>query len=74
MAMKRGYREKTDLDPEEKLTAAYFYLIRGISQHDLASILGGVNSARVNEAISAVRKALEFPVMREPSPEQEENN
>jgi len=60
MSLARGFTPKTELPPEERVTCAYFHLLCGMSQHDLAAIFR-VNSARVNEAIDAVRKAVEWP-------------
>lgn len=59
MATARGHEPKTDLLPSERLKCAYFHLVRGWSQQDLADLFN-VNSARVNEAIDAVRKATEW--------------
>jgi hypothetical protein len=58
MAIARGHKPKTRLDPKQKLTCAYFHMIRGMAQQDLADLFG-VNSGRVNEAVSAVRQAIE---------------
>lgn len=53
----RGHTPKTKLDPEEKLTAAYMHIVRGVEQHILADIYR-VNIGRVNEAIQAIRAAI----------------
>lgn len=55
--MRRGHIEKTDLTPDEKLSAAYWYLIGGMSQHTIAALYH-VNSARVSDAVAAIRKAI----------------
>jgi hypothetical protein len=55
--MRRGHVAKTDLTPDEKLSAAYWYLIGGISQHDIAALYH-VNPGRINEAVAAIRKAI----------------
>lgn len=60
MTEARGYTRKANLTPEEKVKAAYFYLIRGIAQQVLADIFD-VNMGRVNEAVDAVRGAVEWP-------------
>jgi hypothetical protein len=60
MAIARGFTPKAALSPAEKLTVAYFHLVRGIAQHDLAS-LQGVNPGRVAEAIADVRTAIGWP-------------
>jgi len=59
MAITRGFEPKTKLEPAEQLTCAYFHLICGMAQQDLASLFR-VNSGRVNEAVTAVRDALEY--------------
>jgi hypothetical protein len=61
MAIARGFKPKAALEPHEKLCCAYFHLIRGLSQHDLAGIYGGVNPGRVNDAIKDVARALKWP-------------
>lgn len=55
--MKRGYTEKTSLEPLEKLKAAYAHEIHGVSQHAIASLYG-VNQGRIADAIASVRKAV----------------
>lgn len=60
MATARGFERKASLTPQEKLTCAYFHLLRGLAQQDLADLYG-VNSARVNDAIMDVRAVLEWP-------------
>jgi len=60
MALARGHEPKAALTPEEKLTAAYFHLMRGWAQHDIADLFG-VNAGRVNEAITEVRAAIKWP-------------
>lgn len=59
MTEARGYERKAHLTPEEKVKVAYFYLIRGIPQQVLADLFD-VNQGRVNEAIEAVRNAIEW--------------
>lgn len=59
MAKARGHEQKTKLEPVEKLICAYFHLVRGIAQQDLADLFR-VNSGRVNEAISDLRTALQW--------------
>jgi hypothetical protein len=54
---KRGHRLNTQLEPIEKLKAAYFYDVRGVDQQTIADMFG-VNIARVNEAIHVVREAV----------------
>jgi len=58
--MKRGHVVKTKLTPEEKLKVAYAYLVLGYDQHGLVALYG-VNQGRINDAISVVRDALEWP-------------
>lgn len=60
MSQRRGHEPKGALEPIEKLKVAYFYHCRGVAQQVLADIFD-VNAARVNEAIMAVRKAVELP-------------
>ena len=55
--MRRGHVAKTDLEPEEKLSAAYWHLIGGIAQHDIAALYH-VNQGRVAEAVAEVRRAI----------------
>lgn len=59
MTEARGYERKANLTREEKVKAAYFYLIRGVAQQVLADIFD-VNMGRVNEAVDAVRDAVEW--------------
>jgi hypothetical protein len=49
---------KTALTPAEKLKVAYAVLINGWDQHEVAALMG-VNPGRVNEAVMAVRKAID---------------
>jgi hypothetical protein len=58
--MKKGYEPKTALTPEEKLKAAYFHDIRGIEQYVLADLFS-VNSGRVADAISDIRRVVGWP-------------
>ena len=55
--MRRGHVVKTELLPNERLSAAYWHLIGGIAQHDIAALYH-VNQGRVATAIAAVRKAI----------------
>jgi len=52
---------KTSLTFEEKITCAFMHYVRGVSQQDIAIMMGGVNSGRVNEACQAIRKTLTPP-------------
>jgi hypothetical protein len=56
---------KTSLTPAEKLRVAVAVLLDGVDQHRVAALLG-VNQGRVNEAVAAVRQAID------PDPEEEE--
>lgn len=56
MTTKRGHADKTALTPREKLKAAYMHDVRGVAQQVLADMFE-VNIGRINEAITAVRKA-----------------
>lgn len=49
---------KTALTPIEKLKVAYAVLIHGWDQMEVASLMG-VNLGRVNEAVMAIRKAID---------------
>jgi len=60
MAQARGYEPKASLTPEEKLRVAYWHLIGGFAQHDLAALFH-LNAGRVSEAVTEVRKALDWP-------------
>jgi hypothetical protein len=57
MATARGFKPKTELAPKEKLKVAYFHLLRGVAQQTLADMFD-VNSGRVAEAVSEVRKVI----------------
>lgn len=50
------HKTKTALTGEEKITVAFMYLVRGIPQHDLATMYG-VNPGRIAEAIIPIREA-----------------
>lgn len=52
--------KKASLTADEKLRAAHAHLINKIGQHHIAALYG-VNPGRVNEAIMAVKMALEWP-------------
>jgi hypothetical protein len=54
---------KGDLTCDEKLRAAYAYLINGIPQHHIAALYA-VNPGRISEAVTATAKALGFPDKR----------
>lgn len=54
---------KSDLTHDEKLRAAYAYLINGVAQHHIAALYG-VNQGRVSEAVAMTAKALGFPDKR----------
>jgi hypothetical protein len=58
MTFKQAPR-KTSLTFEEQVTAAFMHYVRGISQQDIAMLMGGVNMARVNDACQAIRRACE---------------
>jgi|SoimicMinimDraft_17_1059745.scaffolds.fasta_scaffold198999_2 hypothetical protein len=49
---------KTALTPQEKLRAAVAVLVEGVPQHVVAALFG-VNSGRVAEAVTAIRRAIE---------------
>ena len=49
---------KTALTPTEKLRVAVAVLIDGFDQHKVAALMG-VNPGRVNEAVMAVKRAIE---------------
>lgn len=51
---------KSDLTHDEKLRAAYAYLISGVAQHHIAALYG-VNQGRVSEAVAMVAKAVGYP-------------
>ena len=59
MAKKKS--KATDLTPRERLVATHMHLIGGIDQHIIAGGYG-VNSARVHEAIAAMRLAMNDPI------------
>jgi hypothetical protein len=48
---------KANLTAEEKITVAYFHIVRGVEQQVLAEMFR-VNGGRVNEAVQAVRKSV----------------
>jgi hypothetical protein len=49
---------RTTLTPAERLRVAVAVLVDGFDQHRVAALMG-VNPGRVNEAVVAVRKAIE---------------
>lgn len=51
---------KSDLTHDEKLRAAYAYLINNVPQHHIAALYG-VNQGRISEAVALVAKALGYP-------------
>ena len=51
---------KSDLTHDEKLRAAYAYLINGVAQHHIAALYG-VNQGRISEAVAMVSKAIGYP-------------
>jgi len=51
---------KSDLTHDEKLRAAYAYLINGVAQHYIAALYG-VNQGRISEAVALVAKACGYP-------------
>lgn len=51
---------KSDLTYDEKLRAAYAYLINNVAQHHIAALYG-VNQGRVSEAVAMVAKAVGYP-------------
>ncbi len=52
-------KQKTALTFEEKVKAAYLHFYRGIDQHTIAEIVfDGINQGRVNQACTAVERAL----------------
>lgn len=50
-------QNRTTLTFEEKITVAWAYHVRGISQQDLSGIFN-INSGRISEACKAVESAL----------------
>ena len=50
-------QNRTSLTFEEKITVAWAYHVRGISQQDLAAIFN-INSGRISEACKTVERAL----------------
>jgi DNA-binding transcriptional regulator YdaS (Cro superfamily) len=49
---------KTTLTPGERLRVAVAVLLDGFDQHKVAALMG-VNPGRVNEAVQAVRRAID---------------
>ena len=49
---------KTTLTPGERLRVAVAVLLDGMDQHKVAAMMG-VNPGRVNEAVMAVRRAID---------------
>lgn len=47
----------TQLTFEQKIIAAYLYFVCGLTQQHIAISFGGVNVARVNEAIKDIEQA-----------------
>jgi transposase len=56
--MKDYAERKTALTPQEKLRVVVAVLVDGMEQQRVANLMG-VNIARVNEIVQAVRKILE---------------
>jgi hypothetical protein len=59
--VRRGFDAKSSpkgLTPDQKMTAAWAYHVKGVDQHTLAAIYG-VNQGRVAEACKAVAIAIE---------------
>jgi hypothetical protein len=50
---------KTSLTNEEKIKVAFFHLVKGYPQHDLAALFE-VNAGRVAEAVTTIRTALNW--------------
>lgn len=48
---------KQHLTPDEKLEVAYWHLLRGYPQHDLAAMYH-VNQGRVSDAITSIRECV----------------
>ena len=57
MTTKPNLNSKTQLTDLEKVEVAYWHIVRGYPQHDLAAMYK-VNAGRVAEAVVAVRKGL----------------
>jgi hypothetical protein len=55
---------KGNLTHDEKLRAAYAYLINEVPQHHIAALYG-VNQGRVSEAVSLVAKSIGWPTQQE---------
>lgn len=55
--MKKGFKEKTDLEFHEKVSCVWAHFIKGVDQHTLAGMYG-VNSGRVADAITAAKEAF----------------
>lgn len=45
---------KPHLSPRDKIKAAYYYHIMGLTQHQIAVVLECTNNGRINEAIKAI--------------------
>lgn len=52
------YEPKTALTFEEKIICAYLHYVRRLSQVDILIAMGGVNPARVNDAVTEIRTVL----------------
>jgi len=52
---------KTALTFEEKITAAFMHYVRGVSQQNIAIMMGGVNGGRINDACRDVSIGLGRP-------------
>lgn len=60
MTEAREYSAPKALTPEQRLVAAHMHIIGGVAIHTIAGSFG-VNSGRVAEAVTAVRRAIEDP-------------
>lgn len=45
------------LTMEQKVTAAYLYIVKGVAQQDIAAAMN-VNHGRISEAVTKVSRAL----------------
>jgi hypothetical protein len=58
-----------DLTPDQKMTAAWAYHVKGVDQHTLAAIYG-VNQGRISAACKAVECALKEPKATNAAPQE----
>lgn len=61
MGFKDETEKKVALSPKERLVAAHLVTISGADQHAVAGAFG-VNPGRVNEAVKAIRLAMDDPM------------